>query len=257
MEVYPSMFQIARDKNSTIAQNRCGNSWSVVLRRNVQDWEMGSLLELLANVEKYKTNDTCADTLLWGRNNSFTVKDCYHHICCQNQIIELWPWKLIWKTKMPTKIICFCWIAAHEACLTIDNLNKKGLELEDKCCMCQNSPETINHPLLHCAVAKDLRNMFCCIFGLEWIMPQNVKEAYASWNSWRVDKSIKKVWVMIPGVIFWGLWTERNRRCFDGISTPNHSLKASCLFLLFSWVNLTPVFSTEQFLDFVSLLVLV
>ncbi|WMV11372.1 hypothetical protein MTR67_004757 [Solanum verrucosum] len=94
-------------------------------------------------------------------------------------------------------------------------------------------------------------------FSLQWVMPQYVKEAYASWNTWRVDKSIKKVWVMIPGVIFWCLWTERNRRYFDRLSTPNHSLKARCLLMLFSWVHLTPVFSTEQFLDFVSSLVLV
>ncbi|KAG5600665.1 hypothetical protein H5410_032035 [Solanum commersonii] len=62
---------------------------------------------------------------------------------------------------------------------------------------------------------------------------------------------------MIPGVIFWCLWTEMNLRCSDGISTPNHSLKARCLLMLFSWVKLTPVFSTEQIVDFVSSLVLI
>lgn len=87
-----------------------------MLRRNLQHWEMGSLLELLANVEKYSINENAADQLVWGRNNIFTVKDCYHQLCCQNQFIELWPWKLIWKTKLPTKVICFCWIALQEAC---------------------------------------------------------------------------------------------------------------------------------------------
>ena len=72
---------------------------------------------------------------------------------------------------------------------------------------------------------------------------------------WKVDKAIKKIW-LIPAAIFWCLWTERNRRCFDGISTSNHSLKAKCLLELFCWTKLSPVISTGHFLDFVSTLVL-
>lgn len=45
------------------------------------------------------------------------------------------------------------------------------------------------------------------------------------------------------------VFTERNRRCFDRLSSPNNFLKAKCLLSLFSWCNLTvwPRTNTEQF----------
>ncbi|KAG5568628.1 hypothetical protein H5410_064358 [Solanum commersonii] len=73
-------------------------------------------------------------------------------------------------------------------------------------------------------------------------MPQIVKEAYSRWNTWRVDKSIKKVWLMIPGVNFgvYGLKGTVDVLMGSQQSTPNYSLKAKCLLMLFSWVKLTP-----------------
>jgi len=78
---------------------------------------------------------------------------------------------------------------------------------------------------LHCPEAFGLWSLFFSIFGLNWVMPQNLREAYVSWSHWKVDKTIKKTWLMMPAAIFWSLWKEKNRRCFDGISTPSHSLK--------------------------------
>lgn len=60
---------------------------------------------------------------------------------------------------------------------------------------------------------------------------------------------------MVPACILWCISTERNQRCFDGVSAANHSLKAKCLVNLFSSVNLTPVYNPESFLEFISYLV--
>lgn len=83
--------------------------------------------------------------------------------------------------------------------------------------------ESINHLLLHCPVATDLRSTFCFFFlpfsGHAFI----IKDAHESWSLWTVDKAIKNIWKMISGCIFWCLWIERNSRCFDGISTSNNS----------------------------------
>uniref|UniRef100_A0A0V0GEY1 Putative ovule protein n=1 Tax=Solanum chacoense TaxID=4108 RepID=A0A0V0GEY1_SOLCH len=55
----------------------------------------------------------------------------------------------------------------------------------------------------------------------------------------------QKNWQMMSAAIFWCIWNGRNRRCLDGISTPNHTLKAKCLINLFSWFNQAPVTSIE------------
>lgn len=69
--------------------------------------------------------------------------------------------------------------------------------------------------------------------------------------------TLEKVGEMIPAVIFWVIWNERNCRCLDGISTPLYTLKATCLVSLFSWSFLSPVNSIDNLMDFVSSMVIV
>lgn len=136
------------------------------------------------------------------------------------------------------------------------NLIKRNFSLVSRCYMCQSASESINHLFLHCPVAADLWHMFLAIFNLKWSMPHTVRDAYTSWSSRRFEKSIRNIWIMVPACIFWCIWTERNRRCFVGISTPVCSLKASCLVNLYSWANLLPVNNSDVLFDFVSSLVL-
>ncbi|XP_019261132.1 PREDICTED: uncharacterized protein LOC109239081 isoform X2 [Nicotiana attenuata] len=99
---------------------------------------------------------------------------------------------------------------------------------------------------------KDLWSMFISLFGLRWVMPHNIRDAFEPWSYWKVDSTIRKVWKMIPAAIFWSNWNERNSRCFDGVSTSPHKLKARCLMYLYSWAHLSPVDSLDSFFNFVA-----
>ncbi|KAH0681497.1 hypothetical protein KY290_022883 [Solanum tuberosum] len=39
-------------------------------------------------------------------------------------------------------------------------------------------------------------------------MPFSIRDALESWSSWEVGKAIKTIWLMIPGALFWCLWTR-------------------------------------------------
>ncbi|KAG5630744.1 hypothetical protein H5410_002461 [Solanum commersonii] len=66
-----------------------------------------------------------------------------------------------------------------------------------------------------------LWSMFLGLIGRKWIMPQNIdyQGCIDKLELQKVDSTIKRIWKMIPAAIFWSIWNERNRRCFDGIST--------------------------------------
>ncbi|KAH0749847.1 hypothetical protein KY290_029079 [Solanum tuberosum] len=54
-----------------------------------------------------------------NRNGYFTVKSYYTPVQQQEENWEFnWPWKMLWRTRAPSKAVCFRWIAAKEACLT-------------------------------------------------------------------------------------------------------------------------------------------
>jgi len=253
-EEFPSLHIIAAEPNSTIASNRSNDIWDLRFRRNLNDWELNDIFAFFAKLQPCSFSPQEPDRLKWGnsRKGHYTVKEGYHSLCSRNSMIDKWPWKHIWKTKLPTKVICFCWTALYNSCLTQDNLSKRKLQLANRCYFCHKHTENVNHLLLHCPAASDLWNMFCCFFGLSWVMPFSVRDALESWSSRDVEKATKCMSMMIPGVIFWCLWTERNKRCFDGISTSRNLLRGRCLVSLFSWSKLTPVNNLELFLDFVS-----
>jgi hypothetical protein len=48
--------------------------------------------------------------------------------------------------------------------------------------MCKKSGESIDHLLLHCAVALEVWNMVCQLFGVMWVMLGRLKECLGSWR---------------------------------------------------------------------------
>lgn len=47
-------------------------------------------------------------------------------------MVNLWHWKLVWKTKLPPKISRFIWTALKGACLTQDNLIRGNFQLVNR-----------------------------------------------------------------------------------------------------------------------------
>ncbi|KAL3374552.1 hypothetical protein AABB24_006171 [Solanum stoloniferum] len=102
----------------------------------------------------------------------------------------------------PPKISCFSWTALHGAFLTQDNLARRKFQMATRCYMCMKEAKTHNHVFLQCQIAADLWSMFLALFGLKWVMPQNIRDVLISWSCWKVDSTIKRIWKMIPAGIF-------------------------------------------------------
>jgi hypothetical protein len=63
-------------------------------------------------------------------------------------------WELIWKTWSPPKCKFFLWLADLGRCWTADRLQKTGLSHPDKCVLCDQDQETIDHILVGCVFAR-------------------------------------------------------------------------------------------------------
>ena len=92
------------------------------------------------------------DKMCWksDREKSFTTKDYYNLLMGSNDYC--FPWKSIWKQKIPSRVAFFVWTAALGKCLTIDNLQKMKVWILDWCYMCKCNGESIDHLFLHCPV---------------------------------------------------------------------------------------------------------
>ncbi|RVX12090.1 hypothetical protein CK203_010660 [Vitis vinifera] len=171
-----------------------------------------------------------SDITLSGK---FSVKSLY--IALEAGGSSLFPSSFIWNVNVQPKISFFAWEATWGKALTLDLVQKRGWALANRCFMCLEKEENINHLLLHCSRTRALWDLLFALFGLSWVLPFSVRETLLSWNGYFLGKNRKKVWRAAPLHIFWTVWKERNRLAFKDESLSIQRLKHS--FILTLWAE--------------------
>ena len=145
---------------------------------------------------------------MWLKGDGkFDTHSYYHAI--HGSLYFLFPWKGVWKPKIPKRVAFFLWTAAHNRILMLDNLMIRGRPLINRCCMC------------------------CCYTYL--------MDSYAS-GFWyplgyaRIGgKHNSNIWNLILGCLMWIVWMERNHCSFENMEKTLDELKVSCQCSLFEW----------------------
>ena len=122
--------------------------------------------------------------------------------------------------------------------LTLDLLKRRGIPLVNRCFLCEEEEETIDHLLIHFLRAKMLWNLFLAIMDYNWVFPLTVCQSLLAWQSASVGKKRKRVWLTASLCLFWMLWNERNRAAFENDTPSALRMKSSFLFTLWSWAKL-------------------
>jgi hypothetical protein len=106
-------------------------------------------------------------------------------------------------------------------CWTADRLEKRGMDHPEKCPLCDQEEENIDHLLLSCVFTRQFWFSFLQRVNLQELAPQLENISFMEW--WRkideesqgsVQKGLNSL--IILGV--WTLWKHRNRCVFDGIA---------------------------------------
>ncbi|XP_070016101.1 uncharacterized protein [Nicotiana sylvestris] len=80
----------------------------------LNDWEIDRLTEFYRVLEQFSGINTNQDLIMWQGNGQgkFSVRSAYKEYNLANNQIGCWPWKMIWKVKIPYKAACFTWLLA-------------------------------------------------------------------------------------------------------------------------------------------------
>lgn len=200
--------------------------------QSAQDWESKSLsvfMDLLySNTVRGSGDDNICR--IPAKVQRFAVHS-YRTLFAANDVT--FPWKSIWRSRVPPRIAFFLWTAALGKILTIDNLQKRHIVVLDWHNMCKCSRETVDHLLLHCSIAKELWTMAFGMFGIYWVMPRSVLGLLACWQgNFGRHQNIS-------------IWQKHNARSFGDCERTTVELKLQFFRTLLDWVSMMVLFPSR------------
>ena len=155
-------------------------------------------------VEESKEDKVCwVDT----KSGTFFVKSLYASL--KTGRVVQFPSSVVWNAWVPPKVCFFAWEATWGKALTLDQLQRRGWSLANRCFLSLSHEESIDHILLHCDKARVLWDLLFSLFRVFWVMQSTVREAMLSWHGSFVGRKRKKVWRAAPLCIFWTIWKEK------------------------------------------------
>ena len=177
------------------------------------------------------------------------MKSFYH---CLNPPSLGFPWRGIWKYKVPPHVAFFMWTAVLGKLPTIDNLRKRNMVIVNRCCLCKTAAESVDHLFLHCNLAKDLWDSVLSSFGVSWVMPCQVRLLVDCWQGGLGRQRNSLIWKAIPHCLMWCLWRKRNLRSFEDLEMSFPALKLLFFRTLIEWLNATGCYSFSSPQDFLN-----
>ena len=199
---YPELFRFSLDQEVSVAEVMKFNNrilfWDVSFFRGVHARELEALASFMDTIYGVSVRGLGEYKMCWKSigEKGFTVRDYCNLLVGSNDYF--FPWKSIWKQKIPYRVAFFVWTVALGKCLTIDNLRRRKVWILDWCYMCKCNGESVDHLFLHCPVAMDMWAMVFGLFGVSWVMPQSVVGLLACWQGSFGRHRNGYIWLWFP-----------------------------------------------------------
>nr|CAN73158.1 hypothetical protein VITISV_017219 [Vitis vinifera] len=193
---FPSLYAIASSKEAWVEEfwdtSGVEGAWSPRFSRPFNDWEVEEVERLLLTIRGARLIPLMEDRMMWKvtSNGIFSVKSLYNDLSSRRA--GLFPHGLIWNPSVPSKVGFFAWEASWGKVLTMDQLKKRGWALANRCFLCCEEEESIDHILIHCSRARALWEFLFALFGVFWVLPSSARDTLIEWRGFMLGKKHRK-----------------------------------------------------------------
>ena len=140
----------------------------------------------MLKIQAFRVQREDEDKVVWtaSRSGAFLVKSLYSILEPGNA--SLFPCGSIWRANVPPKVAFFAWEAFWGKILTMEQLQRRGYSLANRCFLCLSEEETVDHLLLHCVKMRALWSLLFSLFGVAWVLSRSEER--------RVGKECRSRW---------------------------------------------------------------
>ncbi|OVA19753.1 Reverse transcriptase zinc-binding domain [Macleaya cordata] len=176
-----------------------------------------------------------ADKRLWARtpDGNFTVRSVFLQM---RNVANPCPFaRFYWATFIPKKLSVFFWRAINRAVPVDTRIQNCSISLASGCVCCrQRQVESFDHLFMHGGIAAPLWDYFAPPFGIHRHDFSNFRDFIWAWfNVAPVGSQLGSLGILIPIVIMWETWRERNRR----VHNEAPSVLSTCKYKIWNWIH--------------------
>ena len=135
--------------------------------------------------------------------------------------------KLLWNSRVSTKVSFFTWEVCWRKVLTMNQLKRRGHHLASRCPFCRKNEEELEDLLVHCLKIWGLWAALTSVTRAAWGCPQTVRDLLFCCSTFLVRKHARKIWKAAPLSLIWVIWKEGNKIVFDDAIFSSDRLKLS------------------------------
>ncbi|OVA12413.1 Ribonuclease H domain [Macleaya cordata] len=186
-----------------------------------------------------------SDKRLWAitSDGTFTIKSAFEQL---RKVAPPCPFaRFYWANFIPKKLSVFFWRSIHKAIPVDVRIQNCAISLASGCvCCAHRQVESFDHLFMHGDIAASLWDYFAPPFDIRRGDFHNFWDFIWAWfNVAPVGSQMGSLGTLIPLVIIWETWRERNRRTHND----PHSGLSSIRYKILKWIqDINPMFKVNK-----------
>ncbi|XP_057791183.1 uncharacterized protein LOC131008313 [Salvia miltiorrhiza] len=228
--------------------------WKLEWDRNLRERELEQIRTLRSCVSKIRLNAGTLDAWRWKAASSgvFSVKTAYETLFKNRRMSNLWGVQkeiaMIWKAKVPAKVIATVWKVLKGRIATVDNLRRRQVvthSATDFCVLCQVKEETIEHLFFLCQKTDEIWKEILSWTGNQAAFHSKTKAHFNAFVNLGSNKDVDfflAVWMCV----IWSIWKTRNNCIFNQGSWNKDRMMAEIKARLWAWRSYSNQTMQEQ-----------